>query len=635
MAKAKVKFDMKQVNKYRFWIGLGVLVLLLMGMGFIQMTSAAGDKEKKAYLDKMKAVKGLNDFKNEKFLPAWNDREEKLRKQRDEIWSKAWEPQRSIQTWFEKPFWEKKIDAKTGNLVWSQFEPNVPAKLTRDNTGDWAWKFPVEPIDGTSLDIFKDTLYITQFHGFEKELVDAKFPVEFQGGFDVLMAPVWWKRGATPSNEEVWLAQEEFWIKRELVRDILGALSSLAQMIPDPIGKDEKAPAEVKERKRFYNNLWELDLMFESQDRDRFLSPRSRINNVHVDHRIMPLDNPVTGSKTEFVLKQGAATFPLRVQGEPLGYGQSREFIKTRVTLPTTFDPAKEFTVEQVFTQKNSPIKMIQDLKINFFGHRLANKAPVTRSPNVLKMEKAGDAGGGGGGGEGGPSGPGGPGGPGGPMMGPGDGAGGMRGGPGMGMGMMGGSGSARNPTLINQIERDRYLHATDQCRHLPFAISLVLDQSVMNEVIASLVNSRLRVQVTQFHYQHLNGFRGGNFLAGSASGTVDGGPGAPGGSPFGPGGPGGPGGFRPLGGKPGGLGSAGEGSGSSDGGRGPGGFGPGPGGPGGFRPPSPGGPVGGMATDSSSTEVNLVEFSIYGVASLFERPGAPPVVESKDDEKK
>ncbi|MFN6052158.1 MAG: hypothetical protein ACK47R_15120, partial [Planctomycetia bacterium] len=108
--------------------------------------------------DKMKAVKGLNDFKNEKFLPAWNEREEKLKKQRDDIWAKAWEPQRGIQTWFEKPFWEKQIDTKTGNLVWRQVENvNVPAKLGRDASGDWAWKYPTEPIDGTSLDIFKDT----------------------------------------------------------------------------------------------------------------------------------------------------------------------------------------------------------------------------------------------------------------------------------------------------------------------------------------------------------------------------------------------------------------------------------------------------------------------------------------------
>lgn len=82
MAKAKIKIDMKQINKFRFWIGLGVLALFLLILTYFQMTSLAGEKEKKNYFDKMKAVKGLNDFKNEKFLPAWNEREEKLKKQR-------------------------------------------------------------------------------------------------------------------------------------------------------------------------------------------------------------------------------------------------------------------------------------------------------------------------------------------------------------------------------------------------------------------------------------------------------------------------------------------------------------------------------------------------------------------------
>ena len=80
MAKAKIKIDMKQINKFRFWIGLGVLALFLLILTYFQMTSLAGEKEKKNYFDKMKAVKGLNDFKNEKFLPAWNEREEKLKK---------------------------------------------------------------------------------------------------------------------------------------------------------------------------------------------------------------------------------------------------------------------------------------------------------------------------------------------------------------------------------------------------------------------------------------------------------------------------------------------------------------------------------------------------------------------------
>jgi len=605
MAKAKMKIDMKQINKFRFWIGLGVLVVLLLVLSYLQLTATGGEKEQKAYVEKLKAVKGLSDFKNEKFLPSWNAREEKLKTQRDEIWNKAWLPQKDMQTWFKRDeIWEKKYDTKSGKLVWSKIDPNIPEKLSMNANNEGNWRYPSEIIDGTTLDIYKDTLYLTQFHNFEKELVDARFPVEFNNGFDSLMAPITWKRGSTPTAEEVWLAQESFWVKREIIRDILRAIQSIGLMTPDTIAKDEVTPPEVKARKRFYNSIWEVDLMFESLEREKFISPKSKIMNVHQDQRILPLDNPVVGSTTEFVLRQGSTVVPLRAQGEPLGFGQMREFLKDKLLLPFSFDINKDFTLEQVFTSKNTPIKMINALEIARTSHRMANLKLVSRSPNVLRKDTGGvEAAAEGGAGPGSP-----PGGmPGAPP-------GGMPGG-GMMMGRgSGGAAVAKDPTLINGIDRAIYIHTTDQCRHLPFAMSLILDQTIMNEVLASLANSKLRIQLTQFHYQHYNGYKSSNFIAGAAGPTDasaenSGGPGNPGFRPpvAGPGGPGGPGGFRPP------PGSGGRGS--EDGGMRP----SGPGGMAGFRPGS------GGATDGSG-DINIVELNLYGIASLFEKPGAPPV---------
>jgi len=616
MAKAKIKIDMKQINKFRFWIGLGVLSLLLLVLTYFQITFSAGQKERKAYLEKEKAVKGLNDFKNDKFLPSWGEREEKLKKQRDEIWGQAWIPQKDIQTWFKRDeIWEKKTDSKTGKLIWAKFDPNVPDKLAMNANNEANWKFPSEPIDGTSLDTYKDTLYLAQFHNFEKELVDDRFPVEFNNGFDSLMAPISWKRGSTPTAEEVWIAQENFWVKRELIRDIRNAMRSISTMVPDIVAKDEPAPPpEVKARKRFYNSMWEVDVMFETMDRDKFISPRTKIMNVHQDKRILTLDNPIAGTTTEFLLRQGTTTFSLKAQGEPLGFGQPREFVKDKLPLPFSFDLNKDFTLEQVYTFKNTPIKMIQNLELGRTSHRLSNVKLVHRSANVLKKETGGAEGA-----EGdnaaGPGGPGMP--PGGPGMPPG-GSGMPMMGEGGGMGMRrGGMGtsSVKDPTLINGIDRSIYIHATDQCRHLPFAMSLILDQTIMNEVLASLANSKLRIQVTQFHYQHLSGYKNSGFIAGAAgpAGSADAGSGGPGFSP--PGGgmrPAGPGG-RPMGSEDGGM-------------RPPPGMGGG-GGPG-FRPTVGNPNLPNSSNNSSSVgDVNLVEINLYGVASLFEKPGAPPIV--------
>ncbi|MSR31285.1 MAG: hypothetical protein EXR99_07255 [Gemmataceae bacterium] len=632
MAKAKGKVDLKKIMKYRFWIGLGTLSLCLAVLAFFQMTTSLGAKEKKDFEDKLKSVKGLSDFKNEKFLPSWSEREEKLRKQLDEIWDKAWRPQSIIQTWFAEPFWEKDNDLKTGKVIWKQVTPTIPHRLTWNrNTGDWDWKFPSETVDGTTLDFYKDTLYITQFASFEKELADAGFPVEFGGGFNSLMGPVRWNRG-TPTAEEVWISQEDFWVKREIIRDIKRALDSIALLHPDAIGKEEKTPAGAAQRKRFYNNFWELDLMFETDGREKFISSQSRVMNVHLQQRAMTLDNPNSGTSTEFLLTQGQTKVKLKVQGEPLGYGQSREFLKTRQVVPFSFDPAKDFTVEQSFSPRNSPVRAVANLALAHRSHRMANISLVSRSEEVLKKEKAEGAAdpGSGGGGPMGPGGPGGPMGPGGAPGGPppmaAGGPGGFRGsneGEG-GFGRSGGFGGNRSGaldgTMVNFIERGRYIQATKQCRHIPFGINLVVDQTVMNEILAALANSKLRVQLTQFHYQHVPGFQSAGLIAGAFTGED---PGAGGFGPGGPGGPRGPGGFE-GGGSGGPLRPMGPG-GSKDGGPGPG-----PGGPAGFGPGGPGGPgimgPGGAGPLGPVYETNLVEFTVYGVASLFERPGAPPI---------
>ena len=49
MAKAKIKIDMKQINKFRFWIGLGVLALLLIVLSYFQLTAIGGEKEKTTF----------------------------------------------------------------------------------------------------------------------------------------------------------------------------------------------------------------------------------------------------------------------------------------------------------------------------------------------------------------------------------------------------------------------------------------------------------------------------------------------------------------------------------------------------------------------------------------------------------
>jgi hypothetical protein len=95
------------------------------------------------------------------------------------------------------------------------------------------------------------------------------------------------------------------------------------------------------------------------------------------------------------------------------------------------------------------------------------------------------------------------------------------------------------NKTPNNEIERDRYLQPKDQdkklnppSRHLPLALQLIVEQTHMNDVLVTLANSRLRFQITQVEFHHVPDYtpqsdgdkKGGSDMAGAGDRTFMGG---------------------------------------------------------------------------------------------------------------
>jgi hypothetical protein len=187
-------------------------------------------------------------------------------------------------------------------------------------------------------------------------------------------------------------------------------------------------------------------------------------------------------------------------------------------------------------------------------------------------------------------------------------------------------------------------MHITPQCRHLPIGMSLLVDQAHIHDILAAVANSCLRVQITQVTLQHETG------AGGSAPSTGAQGPGLSGvaksgtRAPVGGGGPGAMSGVgtspRPMNpGSGGRLGGDRRGEGSGMGmsmarammGRNLGTtFMPGRAGMGGGMSTDaaggPGmGPTGGVGTGAEGVSTyrdnaQLVELSIYGIASIYER---------------
>jgi hypothetical protein len=656
-----MKLDQDTFLKHHFWLLLGVVVPTVLGALCYLTFGVAGDINakqeavKKAKADLENVSKGTP--KNNLWLTAYEEEKQKWTGKRDEVHQKAWEAQSDLMTW--------------------------PAKLQPT----YQDKYFGDPIDQNDRTEYNDTFYKTQFAELYwlpvpfSKVNKKEVNVQYRGGVDgffQLLQPVQWTSGEIPTTENIWLAQEDLWVRRELLRVVRQAneLISVFQDVTDEeeadkgkpapgsdkskpadgaAEKDKAPPASDKpaerakaavakpapkprsgdeiEHKRYRNPNWELDLVLARNARgERVL--RGQLTNI---------------AKRQLAL---GMTFIVRVQsrpdgrvalvhvdGEPLPAGKSTVIKELGVDQA---GPEGLFGVEQAFNWRTVPVKRIEMLALSYPSHRNANRQLMPPSqPGFKPPEGAaapgGDAPGGPGGVPGGPAGM--AGGPGGMMPG-GDGPGGMRG----GMGMMGGA-MDTGPLRLN-----RYIDVTPQVRRMPVAMVVLVDQAHIEDFLTAFANCRLRVQTTQVHWQHtfesikpimneygetagdsdrpggMVGTRPGMGFAGSPDGGERRGPA---GAPM-------PGGIRggQMGMAPGGMGM----------GMGPGGLGGrgrmaaggsyrgmnlGGGMPGDMDfsgMPGSGMGMSGYPEDGEVDTSNLVELSVYGIASLYERyPPKPP----------
>ncbi len=691
-----VKFDKEALAKHYFWLVSAGFLLLFMVLVALEAMYEPGVKEKTEYEGALKSVQGLSSgFKNEKFLPKWEERFKEYEKDKNGAWEKAWAPQSTIYDWPDAirerealrsnagqpvfPIYPNynQVDAPIPNIIYPSMEFSDDERRTYKDAWysegfDRAWEFMTsawknpeavsysrEVLDSKGE---KKSAFVT-YARFRKDgdgdVLQPNLPFKLAvpgsaiaggggggaasgdamipgggagkagGGMsmppgagsapgpatsaaagpsgnqakDAFMAAMRqftsWQ--VNPSKEEIWLLQEDYWIRRELINLLRESVASIATF--HKVESREVAPAGADGRIKMANAFWELDLILENGGRQ--ISKRSRIKNVHLQQRPQPLADPRTGIQVEFAFFQNGFRRVARVKldGEVLPFGKDAAFAKD---FPTDgIDFTKPFDLVQVFTPGTSPIRLVEGLELPFNSHRTATNKLVARKT----LKKQGNTGGGGTGDGAAPAGgEGAAGDPGAGMAAMAAMMGGPKGGP-------GGGAKTGDLTPYNKLDRARYVISTETCRHMPFAMKLTLDQSTLPTVITALSNSKLRVQVTQVQYQ---------YIPFGASQSIGGGPGMgmPGMGMPGAGMPGMPGMGRP------GMGMPGMG-----GGPGPGMPGS-PGGPGGGRMGLPGGDTGGeggqamggpsapgaSGSGSALADGNLVDVALYGIAVLYER---------------
>jgi hypothetical protein len=516
-----MRFDKEMLIKHHFWILLGVyFVLILVVFVLINMASADVGGKAKTEFENAKSAIGKaagQKPKNSKFDEPWIKYGQVYKGQKDRVWKEAWEGQQAL---FEWPPREGNVDFST-------------------------LKYPDDPIPHKYLATYREESWKRQFENLEAEIA----PVEFLGGsptFVQIMMPgfggssagigvqttaptqpsgiggllgggsrpqatvaqpteadasVWdgfWKK--LPTEEEVWLAQEDFWVKRELLRIIRAAVANVARFEEIKTEANKDMPQGIVARHLFRSQLWEINLLLEKQGRDQWIiSDRSTIKNLHPDRRTVPLSASPTSGGLHFIVKQGNRKIPFKVDGEPLPFDTTTTFRTAKKIDSIEFK--NPFELEQVFEPANCPIRQIRAVELGKHSHRTASQSLL---PSLNIKAKAED-----------------------PAAAPGGGAPGTP--PPAKLAPGGAPAAAAAPGggdfTPNHLPRLRYMTRSEQCRTIPVGLLLVVDQSHKHEILVALANSRLRIQTTQVQYRHLTGFHTvGEEQAYAAARTANGG---------------------------------------------------------------------------------------------------------------
>jgi hypothetical protein len=598
-----MKMDKDALVKHKFWVLLGVYALLwIICLSFIAVNAGGPvDEAKKNYDAAKAAVVKYPRPKNATFLPPWQKYGDTFTKHKNEVWKVAWFGDQ-VKPGETLPAGQRRWEGQGGMYTWPSDENHPLDKLLL---------YPDSPFENRLREWYKTkNAYGKEFEEVRVALqpdgtesakgTPADGPlgaVAFKGGYDNVMKPIDFEAATasrTPDAEECWLAQEDFWVKRELLIVVSDALSMAAHLDPVADDKDkdkQDAPAKdakdakILGRQVFRNASWEVTLLFDKDDSGKVrISPDSRIKNVHVSHREQALGNPTIPIDGAFfrILQGGNYSRMFYFQGPKVPWGKDAP-LGVDKGFQVSVNPKDAVELEQVFNRDDTPIASIDEIRIPYLSNRNANRPLVAAPPKRFgKTEAAADAktaAPAGGLTSSGPPGLAPP-----VMAGPGGGALGMR----PPMGTLGGTGGAQTPvdaTPNISLDRARYLFVTDQSRHLPLAMTLAVDQSHLNEILVALANSRLRFQTTQVEFHRLPAVAGANPAGGMGlpSGGFSGPPGlspSRGSFPRSPAAP------------PPGVGSSMPMTGITP-----------------------------TTTTPPSTNPNLVEVTIYGIASLYERP--------------
>ena len=446
-----MKMDKENFIKYHFWYMLGLLVPLIFLVLIMLWTGTAGaiSEQQKKIDEKKKALEGVvkSEARNQKWVDMLDKRLKLVTDQESKNWKQAWEPQANFMTW-PPALAEKLKDAYFGDPI--------DTRLRADYTKEEQYASQIDPIIDLVQPVSSTGDGVVQCAS---------------GNWNSFLQTADWTSNPTPSTEEIWLAQEDLWVQRELLRIVREANDSVATF-----KKLEGAPPVDKSKNEidhqiFVNPTWRIDLVLSGEVPKFHL--HSSIINTSSQRQVLGINFIVGFRGTK-------ATDTLFLDGEPLGPGQTIERDQQLGGQLELSPPEGLDNLKQVFDWRTAPVKRLDRIGLGYHGQRSSPRG--VKSSAVFKGEAKGGAPGGSGGGQ--------------PARR--SSRGGER--------AEGGSSDSGSNATASGLQRDRYIEETPYVRRMPIGIVLIVDQTNIQDVLTAVANSSLRVQITQWDWVRFHG---------------------------------------------------------------------------------------------------------------------------------
>jgi hypothetical protein len=322
-------------------------------------------------------------------------------------------------------------------------------------------------------------------------LVKVKAPDDEDGWENVKGIPVpkllrrqtdWPEDRALAKSEDIWNAQEDFWIQRELLRAVQQANNYAARF--EGAGGTEENKTYI-----FSNPYWRFELQFTHDKKGKALltgfldNITKQRQNLNLDFLVQTTQPNGRGrAEMEKWRISGKALKPFKKIVEKV---RGKEEVTYEGRLPVSHEiEAKNsqglFAIEQVLTPATAPVKRLDRIQLSKHSHRTFIKGLHKRHGLAIAKPAQGQ------GGQPKPQQPGG--------FNTGKAIGSQRPDNMQGPDGMAGQGKKEK----KQDPGERYSDATPQFRKMPVAMVLLVDQDSAHYVLTALEESKLRFQVTQ-----------------------------------------------------------------------------------------------------------------------------------------